>query len=286
MLKEYRYAVVGGDTRFCYLIKYMQDNGHNVKCFGLEKSEVVCCALNTILEESEVLILPLTTSNDGIYVNMPLSEKGATLEYIADNFKGKYIFCAKAEKSFLDKCRQKGIKSFDYYDREDLTILNAIPSAEGALGIALSETAHTVHGSTCLVTGFGRISKVLSKYLLNLGAQVYITARKAEDFAGITTLGAVGVKYNELTKIAPQTDIVFNTVPSIILNQTNLDHFSSDTLFIDLASKPGGIDLKYAAQKGLKVIWALGLPGKTAPKTSGEMVIKTIFNILIEEETQ
>ena len=53
---------------------------------------------------------------------------------------------------------------------------------------------------------------------------------------------------------------------------------------IDLASKPGGVDFNLAKELGLKVIWALSLPGKTAPITSGEIIKDTIINILKEME--
>ena len=53
---------------------------------------------------------------------------------------------------------------------------------------------------------------------------------------------------------------------------------------IDLASKPGGIDFSAAAMLNLKVIWALSLPGKVAPVTSGEIIKTAIFNIINEEE--
>ena len=38
-----------------------------------------------------------------------------------------------------------------------------------------------------------------------------------------------------------------------------------------------------AKDLGLKVIWALSLPGKTAPLTSGKIIKETISNIFYEE---
>lgn len=43
-----------------------------------------------------------------------------------------------------------------------------------------------------------------------------------------------------------------------------------------------GVDLEAATQLGVKVIWALSLPGKVAPVTSGRIIRDTIFNILNE----
>ena len=56
----------------------------------------------------------------------------------------------------------------------------------------------------------------------------------------------------------------------------------NETLLIDLASNPGGIDKKVAKEKNLKLIWALALPGKVAPVTTAEFIKDTVYNILKE----
>ena len=43
---------------------------------------------------------------------------------------------------------------------------------------------------------------------------------------------------------------------------------------------PAGVDFDAAKSLGLKVIWALSLPGKTAPVTSGAIIKDTIMNII------
>jgi hypothetical protein len=43
-----------------------------------------------------------------------------------------------------------------------------------------------------------------------------------------------------------------------------------------------GVEFELAKQLGIKVIWALSLPGKVAPVTSGEIICDTIQNILAE----
>lgn len=43
-----------------------------------------------------------------------------------------------------------------------------------------------------------------------------------------------------------------------------------------------GVDLEAAARLGIKVVWALSLPGKVAPVTAGRSIQTTIYNILHE----
>ena len=64
--------------------------------------------------------------------------------------------------------------------------------------------------------------------------------------------------------------------------ETRLEDLKGDCLIIDLASKPGGVDLAAAGQLGLTVIWALSLPGKVAPVTAGAAIKSTIYNMLRE----
>ena len=77
-------------------------------------------------------------------------------------------------------------------------------------------------------------------------------------------------------------DIIFNTVPSLILDFRVLSKTKTDVLIIDLASRPGGVDFATADNLNRRVVWALSLPGRVAPLTAGEIIKDTLFNILEE----
>lgn len=148
--------------------------------------------------------------------------------------------------------------------------------------LAMEETPKTIYGSKILITGFGRISKVMVLALRAMGAELYVAARKCKDIEWAKIYGCNAVDYNHLDAILPQIDIVFNTVPVVIFEEKWLKKLQTDCLIIDLASKPGGIDFKAASQLGLKAIWALSLPGKVAPVTAGKIICDTILYILSE----
>lgn len=163
-------------------------------------------------------------------------------------------------------------------------IANAVPTAEGAIEIAMTETPITIHGSKCLVTGYGKIGKILSKMLCGLGAQTYVEARKYADLAMIEGHGYEPLALGELKSRIGEFDIIFNTVPAMIFDENILKNVKKDALIIDLASKPGGVDFEAAKELGVRVIWALSLPGKVAPTTSGAIIKDTIMNMLKEME--
>ena len=101
-------------------------------------------------------------------------------------------------------------------------------------------------------------------------------ARKYADLAMIEGHGYEPLPLDNLKEHIHEFDIIFNTIPSLILDDEIL------TKVIDLASKPGGIDFDAAKSYGLKVIWALSLPGKIAPVSSGAIIKDTIMNIIKE----
>ena len=171
---------------------------------------------------------------------------------------------------------------YDYFLREELTIKNAMITAEGAIQTAMSETAFTINGSKCLVMGYGRIGKMLSNLLQKLGADVTCSARKESDLALIECNGLKPIRTIELNDELTDFDIIFNTIPNCILTYDKLSKIRCDTTIIDLASKPGGVDFSGAKKLGLKAIWATSLPGKVAPITSGKIISDTIFNIIRE----
>lgn len=131
---------------------------------------------------------------------------------------------------------------FDYGARDDFAILNALPTAEGAIECAMREYEGTILGSKCLVTGFGRIGKILAHKLVLLGANVTVSARKPSDLAYVKALGYNALNTENLRTVK-RFDIVFNTIPRLIFDRELLMNTDTNTLIIDLASLPGGLIL-------------------------------------------
>ena len=88
-----------------------------------------------------------------------------------------------------------------------------------------------------------------------------------------------------LPQAAAEADIIFNTVPAVILDKGVLSGLKRDCLVVDLASKPGGVDFETAKELGVQIIWALSLPGKVAPITAGDIIHDTVLNVLRERRS-
>jgi len=159
--------------------------------------------------------------------------------------------------------------------------VNAVPTAEGAIQIALEQMPVTLWGANCLLLGCGRIAKLLAQRLQGLGAQVCIAARKYGDRAWAEASGWQALPIDQLNGRLRDVQVVFNTVPSLILERSLLAQLPKDCLCIDLASRPG-LDFEAARELGLHCVWARGLPGKVAPVTAAAAIRNTLYHILEE----
>ena len=102
--------------------------------------------------------------------------------------------------------------------------------------------------------------------------------------AWVKAYGYKPIHLNNLEDNLNKFDIIFNTIPVVILDEKKLNMINKNCLIIDLASSPGGVDKEIAEKKGIKTIWALSLPGKTAPITSAEYIKDSVYNVLNELE--
>lgn len=282
-------SVIGGDLRALTLAGMLAEDGYDVTVCGFDKdidtgSLKVCSRLCSVLD-AEVIVLPIPASSDGEYINAPFSENKLSLdEFFACIGTAKLVLAGHVSKKLSDRFAKEGVACIDYYNREELMVKNAVPTAEGAVEIALSELPVTISGSKALVAGFGRIGKILAKMLLALGADVTVSARRLGDMAWIEAIGAKAIHTNSIASHAGEFDVMFNTVPSVVIGEDVLANMKPETLVIDLASVPGGVDLEAAKSFNRKIIWALSLPGKTAPISAGRIMKDTIENILAELE--
>ena len=294
-------SIIGGDLRSVRLVENYAAEGNTIYTFGLENynwkenttssseeknSEIVLCEnLSEAMEKSNIVIGGIPFSRDGVKLNAPFARKEILIENFKKNLNGKKFFAGRIlEENFCPEENaseyKPKIQMYDLLKDDELTILNAIPTVEGAIKIAIDEREETIHESNVLVCGYGRIGKIACDRFSKLGANVYCTARKETDLAWIREKRFIPLTYPEVINFASRFDIVINTVPTLIIKKEELDAFNKDVLLIELASLPGGFDKEYIKQKGLKLITAPGIPGKEMPKTAAKYIKKVIDKIL------
>lgn len=278
-------VLAGGDMRQIYLGQQLTEDGFRVSTVALERhGEQLEMRDMSAFHTAEVIVLPMPVMAERGRLNAPLSNAPYKITDVLDAIPaGKTVFGGAIPKSVHEMAERRGIVMTDYLEREELAVLNAIPTAEGAIQIAMEELPVTLHGTKALVIGNGRIGKALARRLHVLGAEVTVSARRYEDFARIRDSGMQWADTGALAPFVKQFALIFNTVPYLIVTRSVLAQCRSDVLLIDLASRPGGIDFAAAEDLGRKTIHALSLPGKVAPVTAASYIRDTIIHILQEE---
>ena len=241
--------------------------------------------------EYDYAVLPIQPSKDGRIIPAPLSIDTGAIEYdvLRRIMKRDSVIFTGNVCPYLERiCQEEGYTLIDYFDREELAVANAVPTAEGALEIAISRLPVTLFGSVALVTGFGRIAKILGRYLLALGCTVYIACRKRSDLKWAEINGFKGVDINsksDFISAINEADVIFNTIPHAVFGRNEVKAFKHEALYIELASADG-IERAAAERAKIERVTARGLPGKCAPVTAGRIIAETITNILNERSEE
>lgn len=256
-----KYCVLGTDNRSVKLREMYKKDGIDIVSY----------------DTADIVIAPVPFSRDDIKINGEILECEELLKVLSGA--NKVLFSGAISNSMKNKLKERKIEFYDLLDLEEVAILNAIPTSEGAIATAMEITDFTLNGSNVLVLGYGRIGKILSKMLSGIGANVYCEARSEKDIAMIKAMGYNSVRLNELESVLPKTDVIFNTIPVLILDEKRLHLLKQNCSVIDLASSPGGVDFSKAKEIGINVVWALSLPGKVAPMSAAAYLKETIDNI-------
>ena len=245
-----RIAVVGSDARQAAAGRALARAGYAVA--GAEQ-----------VARADVILLPL-----------PLDESRTPLAQLLRAAKpGAFALGGRLSAQAVEIARQAGVELADYFARPELAVYNAIPTAEGCIGILLQQRTRTLWGAQALAV---RLSA--------LGAGVTVCARRPEQRALAESLGLRAAPLTALAGLAPAFDTVVNTIPAPVLGDGVLARLRSGSLIVDLASKPGGTDFAAAARRGHRAIHALSLPAACAPETAGEAVARTVQTMLQERE--
>ena len=275
-------SIIGGDLRIKKLAEMMAKDGIKVYTYGLDIQDNViqCNSIKELVQSSDIIIGPVPFCSNGRTINATFSNEEILLTDFTKELNGKRFIAGAIKENVYELLKDKNVEIIDILKREELSVLNSISTAEGAIQIAMENTEITLSGSNILILGFGRIGKVLAKMLDGIGANVYCEARKPQDLAWIQAFGYTTIDLKNLNQNLDKFDVIMNTIPSVVLDESNLDKVKQDCLIIDLASNPGGVDREEVKRRKIKFVWALSLPGKVAPVTSAKYIKETIYNIL------
>ena len=136
-----KFAVIGGDMRIVRLAAMLEGEGHEICCFALDEAPadlIKSCSLSVdcSAKDADCVILPLPVLDMKGGLNAPLSSFKHNAEEIFRALPKTAVICGGMPGEKLRKTAEElGLDFVDYFLREELVALNALATAEGALGV-------------------------------------------------------------------------------------------------------------------------------------------------------
>lgn len=291
MLTGIRIVILGGDARQLEVIRKCVELDATVSVVGFEQLTEPLQGVSyetlsiELLESADALVLPVVGCDEAGTVSAVFARDNLQFlnEHAAALPPHCTVYTGMARTYLRELCARSELKLVELLARDDVAIYNSIPTAEGALMMAIQHTDFTIHGSDCMVLGMGRTGFTMARVLQGLGAKVKVGVRLEEEAARAVAMGWKPFMTRDLLTEQGGTDLIFNTIPSMIITAQILSKMSQQTVIIDLASAPGGCDFRYAEKRGIKALLAPGLPGIVAPKTAGTIMANTLVQLLMED---
>jgi dipicolinate synthase subunit A len=292
MAENIKIGILGGDRRQLVMAECLAGT-FECAVWGFDKiygttderylrGAVRCADWESAVKCSDAVILPLPSSADGKHLNCPLLGEGENrgavpLRAVCEKMPmGSMLLGGILPSVVKSYAAEHGIIAYDYYNSEELQIKNSVPTAEGAIAECILRMPMTVAGMRVVVTGYGRCGRALATRLKLLGAEVFVVARSVKDLSYASVDGCVPLPLPEYREYPVNADAVFNTIPIRIFDSALLSLLPSDTVIFELATGNAGVDMERAEQLHIKVVPLPSLPGKTSPKSAGEIICAVV----------
>lgn len=139
MLQDKTILVVGGDLRQAHLAKLLSEH-NRVWTLGLEKAEGMDDKVSSVDElknagtRFDYIVFPMPVGSDNVLVNTPFSAKKLEIEEVLSLASRDgagprtCVLGGKLSEGIIARLKELGLPFVDYYLREELAILNAVPT--------------------------------------------------------------------------------------------------------------------------------------------------------------
>ncbi len=283
---HYDFAIIGGDKRQVYMANELIARNFSVIAYGLQDPalDLSCIAADSMADamvSSQIILTPIPVSKDGINILTQNVKTDLTVDQLCRFLtSGQKLFGGCLTKEIIKCCESKEIFYLDLMEQEEIVLFNTIATAEGTIAEAILGSNSNLHGSSCMILGFGRCARTLAEKLKGLCGCIDIAARSPIALAAANAASYGSVPLSGLDKKINGYDYIFNTIPSLIITRELLMKTNPNVVIIDISSAPGGIDFNASSELGRNARLCLGLPGKYAPKASADFLIEYLLTIL------
>lgn len=234
--RKIKIAVIGGDRREEVLVENLAEKGYKLLVLSDRPLKgpglFISSDIEKVIKDADIVIAPMTsTDEEGFLKNTFVEERIQLNSEFFNLMKKEALFLIGFVLPDLKKLLEdKGINYIELSRLDELAILNAVPTAEAAIKIAIEETDITIADSNVLVYGLGKTGLSLAWRLKLLGANTYGVTRNKAAIARGKDLGIKMLTYDTLAEHLPEMDILFNTVPALIIDRESIALFKGRCL--------------------------------------------------------
>lgn len=227
------------------------------------------------VKNSRYLIFPTPVSRLN---RQPKIEDMLKHELITETNNDKTVIGGAFTDKWTQYLQMHEIAYFDLMKEEKVAQKNAYITAEATVAEILKYSDYSICGQKIIVCGYGRCGKCVADLLAVMGAKVTVLARRAKARRAARCDGHEAVDFSYGPEEVYGAHTIVNTVPAQVIREPMIQEMHRDTVIIDIASRPGGVDLVAAERWEIKVVAALGLPGLYTTKSSAKVFADAIID--------
>lgn len=273
-------AVVGGDLRMLEHMRGARAAGATVQHYGSVPGAAEAAgrpqaaSLKDAVKGAKIISCPIPgVGTDGSLFAKYTDEKLLmTPDVLRGAAPGALMFTYCDTPQLIEWAKGTPVEVIGYGEDDALCILHAIPTAEGAIKLAIEHTDVTLLGMPVLCFGLGRIGMSVAQAFDAMKARVTLTARNPAQLARAEAMGLDTIPLSNLLGHPDQLKrfaLLVSSSSGRVVTREIIAHTRPDAVIMDLCSPPGSVDFDAAKQLNRKVVWGRA-QAASAPRSAGE----------------
>ncbi|MCC6889226.1 MAG: hypothetical protein IT536_11890 [Hyphomicrobiales bacterium] len=289
-LQGWTVAVLGGDVRMLEHMRMARLAGARVQHYGsIPGAEAVAgtpqaASLREAVRGARIISCPIPGlgADDELYAKFTDEKLRLTTDMLEVAAPGALLMTCYSTPRLDAWAEAAAVRVIPYGDDDALAILHAVPTAEGAIRVAIENTDDTLLGMEVLCIGLGRVGISVAQAFEGMKSRVSLAARNPAQLARAWAMNARPIELRELKSHIGQFGLVVSSASGRVLHRDLLAATRPDVVIIDLCSPPGSVDFDAAKALGRKVIWARAQAGR-APRRAGHDEWQVLMRFVREQ---
>jgi dipicolinate synthase subunit A len=292
-LQGWTVAVLGGDLRMLEHMRLARLAGAKVQHYGsVPGAEEIAgrpqaASLADAVAGARIISCPIPGlgSDDELYAKFTTEKLRLTADMLKWAAPHAVLGTCYSTPRLDEWAKAAAVKIIPYGTDDALSILHAIPTAEGAIKVAIENTDDTLLGMAVLCFGLGRVGFSVAQAFQGMKSVVSIVARNPVQLARAAAMGATPIELRDVQSQIGNFGLILSSTSGRVLEKDLLALTRPDVLIIDLCSPPGSVDFEAAKALGRKVIVARGQAAR-APRRAGQDEWHVLMRILREQTSE